>query len=357
MQSTSSRKGPGVKILAVVSTLAHDVGRLNEAIESLKSQSSAQEFEILVVNNSEHSEIAGLSCVDHVISPGINLGYVGALELARRTFDSEFLWSIQDDMTLDNNVLDLLLSEMDGSKRLAVCSPVLVRSGIVPGRTRAGIFTNAEQTRWENYPLVDLPPEEIPADVKYSFVSGSGALFRNSSLEEIGGFNLDLYPLMHVDVDVCARLISKGWHISLVPAAHISHRIHGSTPRVLGVTLDRRNRSVVEQLLEGSSVSGTFQPIHIDSSIMFAVARRASFLFLEVSREANSQLEVAQSRIQELESQLNEMDAGLIETRSELGEVRTRLESVNVQNQEIKKSWSWVITSPLRALARILRLK
>lgn len=346
-----------MKILAVISTLAKDVERLNEAIESLNANSSSHEFEILVVNNSEQFEIAGLSPVDHIISPGINLGYVGGLELARRTFDSDFLWSIQDDMTVDNDVLGLLLSEMEKSPRLAVCSPVLVRSGLVPARTRAGIFTNAQETRWENYPIADLPADEIPNDVKYSFVSGSGALFRNSALEEIGGFNLDLYPLMHVDVDVCARFISMGWQISLVTEAHIRHRIQGSTPGILAKALDRRNRSVVEQQLEGSPKDDYLQSDQIDPGIIFAVARRASFLFLEVSREANSQLEAKEGRISELESQLRGAQRGLQETLAELDEIRLALETVQSKNHKIQESWSWTITAPLRALGRILHVR
>jgi GT2 family glycosyltransferase len=339
-----------LKVLAVISTLAQDTVRLNESIESLKSHSGHHAFEILVVNNSGQAHIDGLAPIDYVVSPGINLGYVGALELARRTHQSDFLWSIQDDMTLQNGVLDILLSEMEKSPRLAVCSPVLVRNGQVPARTRAGVFTNAERTRWENHPVVDTKIEDFPSDVDYSFVSGSGALFRNAALEDVGGFNLDLYPLMHVDVDVCARFLSNGWKIALAPEAHINHQIQGSTPRVLGEVLDRRNKPIVEQRLAGE------QPEHvglfdsIDNDIMSAVARRASFLFLEVSREANIRLDDAGSQVSALQSQLNE-------AHSQLHGVLSRLEEVESQIQEIKRSTSWRVSAPIRMMGRILRLR
>ncbi len=314
-----------MKVLAVIPTLAHDTERLNESIESLRTHSGHHPFQILVINNSGRPLIDGLAPVDYVVSPGINLGYVGALELARRTHHSDFLWSIQDDMTLQNGVLDVLLSEMEKSPRLAVCSPVLVSNGLVPARSRAGVFTNPERTRWENHPVEDTKPADFSSDVDYSFVAGSGALFRNTALEDIDGFNLDLYPLMHVDVDVCARFLSKGWKIALAPEAHINHEIQGSTPRVLGIAMDKRNRSIVEQRLEGGQAEtvGVFDPI--DTDIVFAVARRASFLLLEVSREATAQLTDAVSRMNELESQI----------------------------RQIKRSTSWKVNAPIRVLASI----
>ena len=285
-------------MLAVISSLAKDIGRLNETILSLRKNSNTNQFKILVVNNSELPEITGLVPVDHLYSPGVNLGYVGALEFARRSYESDYVWAIQDDMTLENDVLAILINSMLRSPRLSVASPVLVRGGVVPARTRAGIFTNPQRTQWENYPPVDTPPEDLPLDINYSFVSGSGALFRSKALSEIEGFNLDLYPLMHVDVDVCARLIAKGWEITLEPSARIHHQVNGSTPKLLATTLDKRNRGVVEQYLSGREIQvdlNRFDPI--DTDLLFYIARRASFLFLEVSSAAESQIEESEFKL------------------------------------------------------------
>ena len=319
-----------MKVLAVISTLAKDIERLNETVRSLRKYSSTNQFEVLVVNNSELPDIIGLAAVDHLYSPGVNLGYVGALEFARRSYKCDYLWAIQDDMTLENDVLAILINSMLKSPRLAVASPVLVRGGFVPAWTRAGIFTNPQRTRWENYPPVDTLPQDLPLDINYSFVSGSGALFRSKALSEINGFNLDLYPLMHVDVDVCARLVAEGWEITLEPDARIHHRIAGSTPKLLAVTLDKRNKAVVEQYLSGRELQidlTRFDPIAAD--LLFDIARRASFLFLEVSRVAQSQLEASESQLRATQSQL----------------------------RAILNSTSWKVTTPIRALGRRLKAK
>ena len=330
-----------MKILAVIPTLARDVDRLNDTIRSLRAHAVARRFEILVVNNSGGTEISGLAPVDYVFSPGINLGYVGAFELARRSYSCDFRWSIQDDMTLDNDVLDVLVTARSTSSCLAVASPILVRNGIVPARTRAGIFTNPQQTRWENYPPVDTPPAELAVDVDFSFVSGSGALFRSTALADIKGFNLDLYPLMHVDVDVCAKLLGRGWQIALEPQARIQHQIQGSTPRLLGQTLYNLNTPIVEQHLEGRTAERCVGFDPVDASLLFDVARRASFLFLEVSREAESHLREAQSQREETESHLHE--------------VQLRLDRAESYVVELHESRSWKITAPLRALVSLIR--
>lgn len=310
-----------MRVLAVVSTLGRDVERLNDAIRSLRVHTVTVPFEFLVVNNSGLPTVTGLEPVDHLYSPGVNLGYVGALEFARRSYSHDFLWSIQDDMTLSNDVLAVLVEAMERLPRLAVASPVLVRDGLVPALTRAGVFTNQQRTRWQNYPPVDTAPADLPTEMEYSFVSGSGALFRTSALSEIHGFNLGLYPLMHVDVDICARLLTAGWKVALEPQAQISHQIQGSTPRILAATLDRLNRTIVEEELERRAAGEMVDAALVDADLLFEVARRASFLFLEVSREAESRLGAAESQLRdgrhERDALIAERD-GLIVERAEL---------------------------------------
>lgn len=330
-----------MRVLAVVPTLGHDVVRLNGAIESLRTHSGVDTFEIVVVNNSGLPTIPGLAPVNHVYSPGVNLGYVGALEVARRRYPCDFLWSIQDDMALKNDVLAALITVMHGSPRIAVASPVLIRDGFIPARTRAGVFTNPQRTRWENFPPIDTAPAELPIDVDYSFVSGSGALFRSAALSGINGFNLDLYPLMHVDVDVCTRLRAKGWGLHLEPSAHIDHQIQGSTPRVLGRTLDKRNRAVVEQHLEGHGTDTLFDFDPIDPGVLFDVARRASFLFLEVSREAESRLQEVNSQLQESETRLQAVETQLHEAESQFAGVRQTIAALVTQRDALVAERDW----------------
>lgn len=272
------------KVIAVIPTLGNNIQRLNSAILSVREFSNAEQPEIVVVNNSTSETIAGIEEVDELISVGLNLGYVGSLEYVRRKFDFKYLWSVQDDMFLQNDVLKILLQELDSNAKLAVASPVLVRNGIIPARTRAGIFTNPEKTEWKNIPHQDTGPDELDTNVDFSFVSGSGALFRKDALDAVGGFNLSLYPLMHVDVDICARFLRHGYGLGLVPTAHIGHEINGSTPKILGQVLNEMNAPIVRNFLESGETTETLPAESLDFDIVFAIARKSSYLMLELSK-------------------------------------------------------------------------
>jgi GT2 family glycosyltransferase len=270
-------------VVAVIPTLGKNTQRLDASLASLRRFVSNSDIKIIIVNNSPTTQLGEVASEHLVVSPGLNLGYVGAIELVRRSFDHEYLWVIQDDMTLTNDVLPKLLERMNSDSTMAVTSPVLIRNGVVPARTRAGRFLNQEKTKWENLPLKDTPPEEQLYEGELSFVSGSGALYRAQALESVGGFNLDLYPLVHVDVDICARFLKDGWKIDLVPSAHISHEIQGSTPSLLSQTLDEINRATVTNYLAGKPQEWNVANIEIPPELLFKVARKASYLFLDLS--------------------------------------------------------------------------
>lgn len=318
----------------MIPTLGKDMTRLNRAIESIRTHSQSGRPRIVVINNSGKSPLAGLSEVDEVLEPGMNLGYVGALEFARRTLDCDFLWSIQDDMALQNDVLAQLLSVMQENPDLAVASPILVREGMVPARSRAGVFSNDARTRWENYPFVDTRVAELETDRDFCFVSGSGALFRREALDQIGGFNVDLFPLMHVDVDVCLRLLDAQWQLSLVSAAHIEHEIQGSTPGIVGQALHRLHTPQLEEALEGATFETSPVNTALDHDLVFRIARKSSTLFLDVAAEANRRIE-----------QLHEY----------IATIQQESESRRRELEIVYSSRSWRITAPLRKLVSLVQ--
>lgn len=288
----------------------------------------------------------------------MNLGYVGSLEFGRRTYECEFLWSIQDDMTLSNDVLSHLDNALHREPRLGVASPVLVRDGLVPARTRAGVFTNGQRTRWENWPFEDVPVENLDVPDDFCFVSGSGALYRSEALEDIGGFDLDLYPLMHVDVDTSLRLQRHNWHLALVREAHIEHQINGSTTPLLVEILHHINISRLHDRLDSdfSETSPARHQVPID--IVEAVARRASQLFLDVSREAEMRIAEIGREIDQLQQFIEELGhRSDVQDRARLTEIHMLTRQIGALQHTIdamRDSRSWRATAPLRRMKKSL---
>jgi GT2 family glycosyltransferase len=340
-------------VVAVVPTLGHDLSRLDAAIASVHEHTRHPRLTIVVVNNSAEPLPHPLPGVDVVVTPGMNLGYVGSLEYVRRSFLADYLWPVQDDLTLENDVLGILLDRLNRDTRLAVASPVLVRDGVVPKHSRAGIFADPERTRWTNYPFEDTPVGEIDATRDWCFVSGSGALYRASALEEVGGYDLDLYPLTNVDVDVSLRLRQRGHTLALVPEARISHEVRGSTPKLLANVLYRRHTPLVQAKLERGFADLPMLPASVPpvpEEIRDAVARRASHLFIEVAREADA-------RIVSLNAQIAEL-------RSQNLDLKRKNQDLREQNRTLRRGFASRtkmmvsrLTAPLRRVTRTMRKK
>jgi len=314
-----------VKVLAVIPTLAKNIPRLNRAISSIRKHTMEPDLEVVVVLNSSKELNADIWGADRILYPGLNLGYVGAIEWVRETSNTEYLWVVQDDMTLQNDVLDFLMLNMEKDENLAINSPLIVRNGIVPARTRGGVFTDTIRTKWENVPYSDTEITDWVTIPDLSFVSGSGALFRCDALRAVGGFDVSLFPLMHVDVDISFRLLKAGYRIELCHEAHIDHEIQGSTPRTLATLVDGLNKETVTQKMIKSDEAKLSIDATISPKTIALIATKASELMIHLAREADALL--------------TERDALLTE--------RDNTTSSN----------SWKITQPLRTLKTYLTRK
>jgi GT2 family glycosyltransferase len=331
----------GPKVVAVIPTLGNNESRLTALIDSIKKYSGAYNLKIVLVDNSADGILSKLASVDEVIWTGINLGWVGSIEYVRRSQEFDYLWTVQDDMTLLNDVLGILLNEFSENSSLGVASPVLVRDGLIPAKTRGGIFVNEEKLEWVNIPEVGIEPEFFETDVELCFVSGSGALWSRQALEEISGFDLDLYPLMHVDVDACFRLRASNWKLKLLPTAHISHEIGGSTPSILGVTLLPINEKIIKDKLLNSKNTNLRYGNELDHDFLFSIAKKSSFLFLSTSNHAKSVL--------------RDLDSQMVELHQQIAELHQQVNNSEVNLQNVYNSRTWKLTSLFRFLAKFFK--
>ena len=84
-------------------------------------------------------------------------------------------------------------------------------------------------------------PETVP------LIITSGALCRVSALDNVGGFREDLF-IDHVDHDICLRLRSQGWTITVEPSATMRHSVgQMRTHRVAGIGIRNSHHSADRQ--------------------------------------------------------------------------------------------------------------
>jgi N-acetylglucosaminyl-diphospho-decaprenol L-rhamnosyltransferase len=227
-------------VVAVIPTLGGNVGRLHESIASLMRTDTTVRLALVVVWNDPRNPVPEFEMVT-VLEPGMNLGFPGALNQARRRIDAEFLWVMQDDVRVTPDCLDNLLRRMSAPDRPALVAPVFLDSDeMIPANSRAGIVgPQGQMESW--YPFVATAPENFDRDQRLDWVASSGALARLSAWDAIGGWDPDFYPLIWSDVDYGFRLTHAGFVVALEPDARIEHDINGSTPSLLAHHLFARN--------------------------------------------------------------------------------------------------------------------
>ena len=290
--------GAPIRVLAVIPTLGKNIERLNRAIRSMREHSNQHETHLVVVDNSQLGSLKGMDPVDEVLRYGLNLGWVGSIEAVRRRYRFEYLWTIQDDMTFANDVLGILLRDLESTPSLGVSTPVSIVNGLVPAFSRGGVLDSVEKLMWSNIPKEATPPEQVVNPSNLCFVSGSGALWRGSALESAGGFGANLYPLVHVDVDMCFRLQKFGWKLNISNQAHVEHAVRGSTSSLLGQTLASLNQEMVRHNYANFEHTPDEDHLILDQELLFEIASKASYLLLELGQEGTKRIEAAEAQLE-----------------------------------------------------------
>lgn len=369
--------------------------RLSDCLDSLSELATDRRISVLCVINSaaDISPEWFKPGVEYIIT-GLNLGWGGGLQLARTKHHAPYMWLIQDDMVVNRDCLDSLLSAMESDPGLGAVSPVVVDPN---GLTRPGSFgskvnSDGEIERWDSTPF--NPAElEIPADIGY--VPSRGMLVRTSIWDDVGGYDPSFYPVVWADVDFCTGLNSRGWRFKHVIDARVQHLGQGSTPRHWGEFLFHRNSQLyrakwlgVEAARDTAGVLSVDDSqlnlvkdsttIHaaigktIPSNLLIDTARNASNAFLHLAKTYDQEKSESLSLIHRLQEEVTELreEAAILTTADEThrreqalletefheltAKFRRALRARNRARRElhnIKNSRTWQVTSPLRRVS------
>ena len=201
---------------------------LAECLAALGRQTFAA-FETVVVDNSAAARVAKTELPDRIqlVAAPRNLGYGGAINLAARASQAEFIAALNDDAIVDPAWLASLVAAADSQPQTGMwASRVRLNEREMDS---AGMLLFADGSSKQRGHC--RPPEEFnePADVLLP--SGSAALYRRSMLEQLGGFDEDFF-LYCEDTDLGLRAQWAGWPCRYVPTAIVDHRYSQSAGRV-----------------------------------------------------------------------------------------------------------------------------
>jgi len=222
---------PDFLVTVVIPTLSADT-RLLECVESLARQ-TRQDLEVIVIDNSGSGLVRKNASAPgaRVIENARNVGFGAAINQGLRASTAPYLATLNDDAIAHPEWMQRLVAALErrpdagmaasqvrffGESRLDSAGMLVARDG-------------SSKQRGHGRPAGDFPVcEEV------LLPSGSAALYRRTTLEEIGGFDDDFF-LYCEDTDLGLRARWAGWKCLYVPGAMTEHHYSRSAGRASGL--------------------------------------------------------------------------------------------------------------------------
>jgi N-acetylglucosaminyl-diphospho-decaprenol L-rhamnosyltransferase len=261
-EATELLRPAGVRAVVVSWNGAH---LLPKCLDSLLSQTVAADLEVVVVDNGSEDGTASMLAERYpgviVVRSESNLGFAGGVDLGLAGFTGAFIALLNNDATFEVDAIAQMISVMEesGNERVGAVTAKILLAG--PFRLEQG-FTEATAPtgsfRREDGWLVPAAPgshgairivnstgnvvtrrgtgadrdwlrtegDELPDADVFGFCGGA-ALLRNAALDEVGGFDRDLF-LYYEDTDLSWRLRAGGWTVRYCEAA-VAHHLHAAS--------------------------------------------------------------------------------------------------------------------------------
>lgn len=207
-------------VTAAIVCYDSDAAELRQAIDSLLAQTRPAR-EILLLDNGpggkRAEELDGYAPTLRTIACEANLGYGGAVNLAARESDSEYLLCMNPDAVAAVDCCERLVEVADGDRRTAlVGAQVLLPDGSCNAGENPLHPTGISTSGRYGEPREQSPPRDV------AVVSGACCLLRRQALLDLGGF-LERLFLYYEDVDLAWRIRIAGLNVVYCPAATAVH--------------------------------------------------------------------------------------------------------------------------------------
>jgi hypothetical protein len=182
----------------------------------------------------------------------VNLGFTGGVNAAIALCSAPFVGLVNNDVELEPRWLGALRPMFDGAPRLGAAQTVIATSdGRIDG---AGIDVSDGTIRQS----LHLSPASRAATAPEPWgVSATAALYRSEALRDVTAegelLRADLFA-WYEDVELCARLRSRGWSVALERAILATHAGSATAHRLGGrrLFLQTRNRYLVARAWPGT---------------------------------------------------------------------------------------------------------
>lgn len=238
---------------SVIVVASQDGPRLRRCLGLIADLPDACEFKTIVVVNGPAEPADGVE----LLIPAVNLGLAGALNAAREVAVGEFLVSVHDDVEPRAGWLDALVRAADEEPDAGVIGGLVLN---LDGTTQGA--------GWDILPNGTNRPAGASDRRAVDYVQSCSMLVRTAVWDLIGGADERIYPVYHVDLDLCMAARARDARVLLEPASVLAHARGASSGREFATWVAERNRhfvvdkwgSLLESATVGSGQTWSLEP-------------------------------------------------------------------------------------------------
>jgi GT2 family glycosyltransferase len=219
------------------------------ALDAVTSQIGADQCLIVIVDNA--SDAADLATLRQsvagrarIVTTLENRGFAAACNTVAGialNAGARYVWFLNNDITMDDGVLALLVACLEADGRVAAAAPATVDWNSPDTVLAAGatitLWRGRAHQRFARESVEALPTRPFDVDA----IEGSAPMIRVAALEAVGAWAEGFFMYWE-DTEWSVRATRLGWRLRVEPNARIRHQVSASSPPAIRIQLMLRNR-------------------------------------------------------------------------------------------------------------------
>ena len=200
-------------------------------------------FELIIVDNASPDDALGVVSEGvrgaTIISHALNVGFSAAISVGAMRARGEFLLLLNSDIFVEPGWLPPLLSALDGDRRIAGASPMLLNLDGTAQEAGSMLFASGE-----TMPVIDEDRWAYDFRRSVPYVSAACLLLRRDVYTQLGGLDTAYGRGYFEDVEMALELEDLGLLLAHVPGSYARHVRGGSSNHDTAWRQMLRNRDV-----------------------------------------------------------------------------------------------------------------
>jgi GT2 family glycosyltransferase len=215
---------PDIARVTIVIPAFNNFYEVTTCIESIYSSTTKTNFKIIIADDASpdvsYSALGLLNGIT-LLRSGTNSGYIGNVNSATSSINTEYLLTLNQDVIVCPSWLDELVHEADENPKVGIVGPRILDQQFNILEAGGIIFQEAHAAHRGRGSLPEDDRYNFSCDVDY--VSGCAMLVRTALWHRLGGLDTQYAPAYYDDVDICLRARKSGWLVRYAPLSCIVH--------------------------------------------------------------------------------------------------------------------------------------